>query len=656
MENITAGPRTSNHEFLTKHLNLSIKEMKKAAELAKSGDINSAEKVFADYVRNALEPQRLLKDWQRPKSAEAFAQLKERVESIKEYTFAPCRIPHTFKDKRIDWLGNPTYNNYCEWPWQLSRHHEFDILAEYYYRTKDEEIAKLWVDMIGSWFMQAIVPEDGTPGNKTICWRTIETGIRMHGWSQQIHSFINSRYVTDSFITRYFASIYEHGHRLRIACTHGNWLLMEMHGLVRIGVLYKFIGESDEWESYALSRLAEEMDMQIYPDGFQYELSTDYHGVVDHSYYYVLRIYRDMGLEAPEFLEEKLEKLYDVYPALVRPDGRLPDINDGSTMSIKGKMGIASSLYPDRDDFRWYATDKKEGHEPDFLSYAFPYAGAVVMRTDRTENAIWAYMDASPFGKAHQHEDKLNVLISAYGKNMINEAGNFDYDTSETRKYVLDTRAHNTIRINSNGQNQRPGYVWDPADINKKAELDFKVTDEKEYARAEYNAGYGSELDKTVHERKLIFYKKVEGLAPFFAVVDRLTAPDSNERTYESQWHYENCDFKIDGLRANGDFGDGVGLTALFSDENAEVVDMMGQYEPYYQGWFPIRPSGPHEHRRVPTPILCGSFEGSRRIVTVLYPYKNGEDIVESVRASSDVASTDFVIVLKDGKEIKIEE
>ncbi len=656
MEDIIKGPRTSNAEFLAKHLNTNTPGLEKVKTFMDAGDIKAAEKIFADYVRGFLQPQKLNRGWFSPVSEEYKANLKERATDIMDYKFKSCGIPYHFADHKIDWYFNPTYNGYKEWPWQLSRHPELTALAEYYTYTGDEAAAKTWVDMIDSWFEQAVVPPDGTGGGATVCWRTIEAGIRMHGWSKQLHAFINSPALSDEFITRYFVSIYEHGHRLRIAHCTGNWLLMEMHGLIRISILYPFLNDSPEWNEYSVKKLEAELDVQVYPDGFQYELSTTYHAVVDGNYFSILWIYHDMELEPPKFLKTKLEKLYEMYPHLTRPDRRLPDINDGSQYAILGRMRDAYRLYPYREDYRWFATEGKEGKAPDYLSYAFPYAGAVAMRTSWDTDAVWGYMDCSPFGRGHQHEDKLNVLIFAYGKNLLTEGGIYDYDSSEMRKYVLDTRAHNTIRINSMSQNQRKCYTWDASDINKKAELEFSATPALDIASSKFTAGYGPEFDKTVHSRKLMFFKDIAGTTPFFAVIDRLEAPDDAERTYESQWHYEDCQFTLDGLYASGDFGDGIGLTAVFSDENAKIVDMIGQYEPYYQGWFPIRPSGPHEHRKIHTPVLCGSFKNSRRIVSILYPYKDGANIVASVRADSDISAKEFTIVLKDGSEIKLSE
>ena len=160
------------------------------------------------------------------------------------------------------------------------------------------------------------------------------------------------------------------------------------------------------------------------------------------------------------------------------------------------------------------------------------------------------------------------------------------------------------------------------------------------------------------HGRKLIFVIDAVnlGLSPFFVVVDRFGAEDNAARKYEITWHMETCELSLSAGCADGDFGDGVGLTIASSDPSAALINMQGQYEPYYQGWFPIRPSGPHEHRPIPTPVFVGEFEGARRVVTVLYPYKDSANPVAGVVASTVVKDNGFTIILKDGRKIEFVE
>ena len=661
MEEKIIGPRTSHREFFLEHLNLDMPEFAGIRQAVENDDIALADKIFADAMRYKNPQKDKLKAvWvNEVKNADekAIAEFTNRAKDAMEYKVISCGIPWHFEDHKIDWEFNPTYNAYKEWPWQLSRHAEWRALAKYYLLTGDEEATKTYADMLDSWLKQAVVPVD-LPGGATWCWRTIEAGIRLMSWIFQISVFVDSPYMTDKLITEYYISLYEHGWRLRTKCTHGNWLIMEMHGLLKSALTGYFLNESKAWYDYAVERLCAELDIQVYPDGFQYELSTNYHNVVDGNYENILRIFDILGIEPPKEIMERLQKLYNMYPQLTRPNRRLPDINDGNQLYIPNKMRIASRLYPQRDDFKWFATDGKEGKAPEYTSFGFPNSGCAVMRSSWEKDAIWAYMDCSPFGRGHQHEDKLNVLLDAYGKTLLTEGGVYDYDSSEMRKYVLSTRAHNTVMLNGKEQNQRATYKWADEDIFKKADFEFETNAQKDVAFAEFNAGYGADLEKMTHSRRLIFVKDAEkyGLLPFFVVIDRFTAPDDAERKYEAMWHMEECEYSQDGLYVNGDFGDGVGLSIVASDSGAEFVNMRKQYEPYYQGWFPIRPSGPHEHRPIPTPVLVGSFSQSKRVVTVLYPYKDGRKDIVSVSADDRIDAGEIVITTASGEKITINE
>ena len=646
-----AGPRTTPEDFFTKHLNVSVPALSSIPAKMSAGDLAGAEKAFADHVRATLRNDVLNKDWlERKYTEKELRALRQRAEEIMDYRLSSCGMPHHFADHKVDWDLNPTFNKYKEWTWQLSRHPFWTTLAEYYTATGDERAVAVWIDMISCWFDQALVPEKASPG-ATHCWRTIEAGIRMTGWSRQIAAFAKSPQVTDEFLARYFISIWEHGWRLRNNSTNGNWLLMELHGLLRISLLYPFLNDAPEWKAYALKRLQEEFSRQVYPDGFQYELSTGYHGVVVHNYLDVFRLYEMLGLEKPEFIRSGLEKMFEMYMRLAMPTGVTPSLNDGANVSVSSWCRKALTLYPQRSDFQWFATGGKKGTPPDYFSTVFPWAGAVVFRSSWGKDAVWGYMDGSPFGHAHQHEDKLNFLLTAYGKEMLTEGGNYLYDSSECRKYVLSTRAHNTIRIDGHEQNCRRTYRWHDEDINVKADVEFFTSAARDCARSAYRNGYGPQQKPVAHDRTVLFLKQEPGLAPFFVVVDRLTAPDDRPHTFEILWHLEECNLEIGKGSFTGDFGNGIGLAACVSDPSLKITDMKGQHKPYFQGWMPIWIGGPHEQRPIPTPVVQGTFSGAYRVVTVLYPYRDGTCPIKAVKASADPAANDFTLVLADGTE-----
>ena len=109
----------------------------------------------------------------------------------------------------------------------------------------------------------------------------------------------------------------------------GNWLIMEMNGLAQIGILYPQFILSGQWLSQALGSLEEELDRQIYPDGFQYELSTGYADVVINNYQRFIEVAKAFGKTVSEGMLEKLAKACELDVKLMMPDGCVPDINDG---------------------------------------------------------------------------------------------------------------------------------------------------------------------------------------------------------------------------------------------------------------------------------------------------------------------------------------
>ena len=85
------------------------------------------------------------------------------------------------------------------------------------------------------------------------------------------------------------------------------------------------------------------------------------------------------------------------------------------------------------------------------------------------------------------------------------------------------------ICIDGLDQSQWRTYRWRNEDINKKADYEFETTAGRNRARASFKAGYGPQGLKATHDRTVLFLKDVEGLAPFFVIIDRLTAPDGTE-------------------------------------------------------------------------------------------------------------------------------
>ncbi len=644
------GPMVSDEQFFQVCLDLERDDLKEVRVEAEKKDYKKARHAFAEHVRESLKPERFFTipfEW--PENI--FFYPGETEEEIADRVctgeLISCGTPCKFQGK-VDWFSNPTYNKYAEWTWQLSRHNEWKILAHMYRKTGNEKYAKTCADLFESWVKQAVRPDD-TEGFQTLCWRTIECGIRMGAnWPYVLHSFYTSEAFTDDILVDWYKSVYEHAVRLKDHHMSGNWLIMEMNGLAHISILYEEFKQAKEWRNFAFAMLGEELKKQIYPDGFQYELSTGYHDVVINNFQRLIRTAQAYEVNVPEEFYQVLEKAAQINVKLMMPSGQVPDINDGNWKQAADLLEPKMELFPDNTVFQWVVSKGKQGEKPSFTSCVLPYSGFAVMRTGWKKEDTWGLLDCAPFGRGHQHEDKLSFLMYAGGKLLLTEGGNYAYDTSKMREYVLSSASHNTILVDGMGQNRRKNYVWKDEDIKKKADMQYSLTDDVDYAKAEYTEGYGDDVDRSVeHCREVYFMKRIEETKPFFIVVDRIKA--DKEHTYELLWHLNE-----DWAQLQKKMTVTKNLTVFTAEDIPEWELIIGQEDPQWQG-FVATASIQGCYRPVPT--LSQKIKGKEvRIVTVFYPESGWGCPMEEVMASNDPKDGTIIIRMKGKRELYLDE
>ena len=678
MDNTEKGPRLTDEEFFNSCLNLQYEGLDEVARQAGAGNYREAREAFASYIKKSLKPDRFfMVPYEEPENVYKYPGESDQdaCERVKSHVMISVGVPCDFgKEGRVDWYGNPTYNHYREWTWQLNRHHELKMLAHEYRKSGDLSYAETAASLFKSWVEQAVSPGD-VCGYETDCWRTIECGIRMGAnWPYVLHSFYETEAFDAYLLTDWYKSVWEHGDRLYRHRTHGNWLIMEMNGLAQIGILYPMFKESGKWLETAFSSLKEELDRQIYPDGFQYELSTGYHDVVINNYQRLIEVADAYGILIPEGMREKLLNACRIDIALMMPDGRLPDINDGKRERSRELLLPKKRILPENDEIEWVTSDRKSGKQPQFQSLPLIWSGFFVMRDGWEETSTWALFDAAPFGRGHQHEDKLSLLVYAGGRFLVTEGGNYAYDDSEMRKYVLSTRAHNTVLVDGNGQNRRKNYEWHEEDIQREAGMKWRVGQNSDYAEGFYQEGYGEEAEQSVtHNRCVYFIKKPpEGLKPFFLVVDRLETEKSmgkdgadevraeeisagemstgkDSHTYKVLWHIDSPVISIsEGCVDTED------MAVMISSQGGRMKVISGQESPVWQGFIATG-----TEQGLYRPVNCVTAKvtaGDCRIVTVLYPHVGKTNPICRVMAGENVRDTSLEITLADGRCISYNE
>jgi Heparinase II/III-like protein len=323
-------------------------------------------------------------------------------------------------------------------------------------------------------------------------------------------------------------------------------------------------------------------------------------------------------------------------------------------------MSNAAKDYAARADFLWAYSKGKQGKPPAETSHAFPYAGYYIMRSGWQNDALWALFDGGPFGYGHQHEDKLNLLLHAYGRLLLTEGGNYAYDDSAMRRYVLSTRAHNTIRVNGHDQNRGLHYDRSAFDITAIAGANWRTTREYDVVEAVYDEGYGLGVSHLVtHRRKVIFLKQGRsGLGPCLVVIDRLSPASGSPHRYQALWHLNTDTAAVDGVSVRSADAGQPNLTIVpAAPAGLSATVVCAQETPEFQGWVGIKDHQQGEYEPAPTAVYEWTASGPLRVVTVLYPTRAGESCpIAAVSAGAAIGDTGVHITLADGRSVDLDE
>jgi hypothetical protein len=610
----SSGPRLTDAKFFSM-VDLDRADLLAVREAVAKADWPAAKQAFAEHLRQRKEPHwtfdpRRVGEEPKRRNAGADKALQHRLSSIGiEWAFGEA----------IDWSFNPTTQPDSKWPrnhewtWQLSRHPMWVDLGRAFYATGDEKYAAEFVAELKSWVRDCPLPPKAD--NKAFSrWRTIEAGIRAGSiWPEVYHRFLFAKSVDDEALVLFLKSYAEHALYLMQFHTSGNWLTMEANGLYHAGALFPEFKDAALWRQTALERLGSELDIQVYPDGAQVELAPGYHGVSVQNFLGPVNLEPLTGFTVPKEYTAKMERMFDYFLYSMQPTRRTPALNDSSAGEVTRWMGTGAKLFPNRDDFRWVATEGKEGKAPAKRSFLFPYAGQAIFRSGWDRNALWLCMDAGPFGYGHQHEDKLGVTLTAFGKSLLVEGGVYTYDASDWRRYVLSSRAHNVVLVDGQEQSRRKSpketYV-----VKTPLPIVWESHDAFDHAAAVYDEGWGSNAVCAVRHTRHVFFVKPD----LFVIADELEPKDEAVHSYEALFHLDAEEVKVDGLQVATQ-NKGANLTLLaFGTDGVTIIK--GQKEPVVQGWLPDSSSGYGGIRPIPTAVYKKQAQGNVVMLYALFP------------------------------------
>ena len=630
------GPVLTDEEFF-EELDTEIPELREAAEAFFAKDMVGAYKKFTDYIKAISRPEIFFSIGSTPEKPVFDEALKEKAELAMKHYFVSVGIPMQFGEE-IDWLANPTPNNYSEWRIQLQRHAELITLARAYRASGDERYAEELVKLMLHWVKH--VPRcEYTSGSygPTQTWRTLECGGRCNSWTEMVHSVKDSPYFTDEACVTIYKSLYEHQMRLAAGYTHGNWLFIELNGMAMMTAVTPIFKKSKEWREDVERRLMEALETMVYPDGLQYELAPGYMAGCLGDSRAVETTFRAYGYRLPDKFYEIINSMVGSFVKMLMANGKIPPINDSSSWPCKSYIGGAVRTYGGDDAAKWAVSGGEDGKEPPFKSVILPYGGFVALRTGWGKEDISAFFDAGKYGRDHFHDDKLNLLIYNSEKPVITECGNYAYDVSKMRNYCVNTEGHNTVMVDGYGQCRFEGHWGNPENWAHTKEEVYLVEEENlDYAWGVYREIYGvydySKLKRPAvpgrklaeHVREVVLMKRPAVGKPYFIAVDTMTDKiGADSHTYEALWHVNAEDVTIcDNVAYNDD------VTIITCGLDG-LTCVKGQEEPF-MGWLSDGSGKQGAYYAAPT-VIGKTVGKNTQSATLFYLSRREECPVESI-------------------------
>ena len=485
-------------------------------------------------------------------------------------------------------------------------------VARAFLETGDERYSKKLNEMLESWLQQLPRPPE-TRTSTYIMWSTLDTAARA-GWWAIITGMIaqdRAHYSDKLFLNMLYSNWEQFDFLSHATKEHGNWLAAITRAVMFAGINWPEFTDSKNWLDFARNSFITNVMRDVRPDGKEFENSDGYQ---QFAYGILLGVYQGLkgaGVEIPREVDRRIKLGQDWTAWMLMPNNRTFMIGDSNGGEGSGLVLKAARLF-DRPDLLYMATQGKEGRKPSTSARWWPISGWFSMRSDWEkgdwEQARQLIMTAALYG-GHGHHDQLNIYAYAYGRPLLWVPCRLN-DSSYTMPghwETLYTWSKNTVVVDgkTQGFGKEPGVDRNCKNMSLYNGASIDLAD----------ATHGIYPDVN-HRRRVLFVRE-----DYWIVIDDLTpkpgADPEKAHTYDQHFHFkEGTDavaMKNGVVRTAYKRGANLMLVPLepesyaASEKTSIAVNYIGCDARTMYGW-KYRIEG----------------RGSKRFVTVLYPYPDG--------------------------------
>lgn len=547
-------------------LDLSRKGLEKVKSSYEEGNFNAAAEALLEYYKNRTFIKHPDVELQSIKISEE--EQKWADDAMSHHFFAHKGYqPSFFYGQDIDWEYWPVKDN--ELRWQLHRHKWWSPMGKAYRVSGDEKYAREWVFQYLDWIKKnpLMATNDKDMGNISekearevenmkFAWRPLEVSHRLQDQTGQFIYFLSSPHFTPEFLTVFLTNYHKHAERiLDNYSERGNHLLFEAQRVIYAGAFFPEFKNAPKWRESGINVLNNEIKVQVFDDGFQYELDPHYHLASINIFIRALQMADANGFrnEFPKSYTDTLEKMMMAVIDVSFPDYTMPCFSDAKAVTKRlmiNNFKEWKALFPDNPHIRYMASEGKEGKQPAHLSKRYENAGFHIFRNGWKEDATVMVVKAGPPAFWHNQPDNGTFELFVKGRNFFPDAGSYVYagdeEVQKERDWFRQTRVHNTLTLDGKNieETNSKCLLWDISN----PENQILVTE---------NQGYPN----LKHRRTVFFVDNT-----FFVIVDDAIGAAAGDVAIH--YHLSEGRMNVDKKRFR--------LTSKYNDGNNIVVEAFG--------------------------------------------------------------------------------
>lgn len=481
-----------------------------------------------------------------------------------------------------DWTKIPEGSDYEYWV-QMCRFYGYpDAIVPEYLATGDETYMYKMLAIIHDYLKDT--------GNYTMCdtytydpngvrggfTRSLDAAIKNFAFIKMVEVIANSPSTPPELFTAFLKSIWDTTNFLTIHHTsHNNWRQHEFQAILEASIkmpeFYDALNGTN-WRKIAVKELEDMLFLNNLPDGSYREATCGYSFGAFKAYANHKIRMEEMGITVSQEYDKLLHKCAYYISLLHTPDHNHLQYGDDSA----GKADLEIMEYI----CRWFADEElayiisggTRGCKPKWTSMHWKDSTVTAMRADWTQNSPYLFTNVRG-GGAHGHRDYNGVIVYAYGRTLLNDAGIFTYTSTDPyRKWGTSTVAHNTVVINDKSQ-----IHVETAGLNPTGTVHHWVTEPSFDFLSQStpnNPGF-------IHKRRILFIKP-----NIWIISDRILpeVPDA-VNNYKQVWHmlpHAGLTVSEETHTIYSTYKQGANIIVANADDTA-LNTAMGYYDQSYQ-------------------------------------------------------------------------